>query len=542
MLYTLLLALAASAPDTAPATTPDTVVVCPLAFRAALQPWLEHRAGQGHVVTVLDNDGNPVQLRDQIRDMARDGRLRFVVLVGDAEPAMYVDPQVRARCVPTHIVRAQVNVRYGSEWHIATDNAYGDVVEEPGEAAVPELAVGRLPADTPEQLQTMVKKILDYERLQDFGPWRRRVNVVAGVGGFGALSDAVIESSATQLLTHAMAPDYALSMTYASWRSPYCPDPRRFHEATLARLDEGALFWVYLGHGSHLSLDRVRGPSAYHNILTVDDAEQLACRHGRPIALMLACHTGAYDATEDSLAEHLLVQPGGPVAVVAGSRVTLPYAMTVLAVGMIDECFARQRPTLGEILLQAKRRTIEEPGQDDHRRAMLDALATVFSPTSGQLAAERAEHLLLLNLLGDPLLRMRYPQPVELEVPDSAPAGGWLHVEGRCPIDGRATVELVVRRDRFTFDPPSRDELPRTDERLDAMQATYERANDRRLAAVEANVSGGRFEADLPIHPYARWTCYVRVFVEGADDFAMGSAPVRMERQLARKPQSKETR
>jgi hypothetical protein len=95
---------------------------------------------------------------------------------------------------------------------------------------------------------------------------------------------------------------------------------------------------------------------------------------------------------------------------------------------------------------------------------------------------------------------------------------------------------LVVRRDRFTFDPPERTQPPQTDDDLAEMQATYERANDRRLAATEVNVSGGRFTAELPIHPYARWTCYVRVFVEGVDDFAQGSAPVRIERRLAQKP------
>ena len=128
----------------------------------------------------------------------------------------------------------------------------------------------------------IVKKIIDYERSADFGPWRRRLNFVAGIGGFGLLADTAIESVARHFLTYGIPAGYQVSMTQASWRSPYCPDPRRFHQTTIERLNEGSSIWVYIGHGSEEQVDRVHVPGADYNILSAADVAELKCTAGAP--------------------------------------------------------------------------------------------------------------------------------------------------------------------------------------------------------------------------------------------------------------------
>ena len=508
-----------------PQAAPDVVVVCPEPFRQALRPWVEHRTAQGHRIAIVSNLGTADQVRGRIRDVAAQGKLRFVVLVGDAELGMDDDPQLRTRCVPIHQAKAEVNVQWGSEPTIATDNWYADLDGD----RVPDVAVGRLTADTPGELTAMVRKVLAYERSRDFGPWRRRLNFVAGVGGFNPLVDMVLESSARYFLTRDVPAGYAVSMTYGSWRSPYCPDPRLFHLSTVDRLNEGSWFWVYIGHGHHLGLDRVRVPGSLYHILDVRDVKKLTCPQPRaPIALFLACYTGAIDARDDCLAERMLRTPGAPVAAVAGSRVTMPYAMGVLATELMDQCFREQRPTLGEALLRAKQKLVKGAG-DDQRRKMLDAVASAISPAPSKLAAERAEHVLLFNLIGDPLLRLHHAKAVRLEVPAAATAGGALEVAGTSPVDGRCRVELVVPRGRLTFKPKARPQYPQTAGELAELQEVYQRANDPRLAAAEVLVQGGRFRSRLDVPPEARGDCRVRVFVEGADDFALGAATVKIE-------------
>ena len=355
---------------------PDAVVVCPAAFRDALAPWLEHRTRQGHSLAVLSNAGTAEDIRRRIREAARRGRLRFVVLVGDAEPGLEKDPVLRARCVPVHHARAEVNVLWGSEPHIATDNWYADLDDD----RIPDVAIGRLTADTPEELALIVRKILAYERSVDCGSWRRRLNFVAGVGGFGTLADTVLESAARYFLTRDIPAGYRVTMTYGSWRSPFCPDPRLFHLTTASRLNEGCWFWVYIGHGFHLGLDRVQVPGGQYHILANPDIGRLDCRHGSPIALFLACYAGAFDARRDCLAEEMLRAPGAPVAIVAGSRVTMPYAMSVMGTELMDQCFRRRRETLGEALLHAKRNMMKETSDENPERAMLDAVAAAISP------------------------------------------------------------------------------------------------------------------------------------------------------------------
>ena len=119
-----------------------------------------------------------------------------MVLVGDNVPWMAgAGDAAAARCVPVHYAKARVNVAWGSEPEIATDHAYADLGEEMDTQPRPELAVGRLTAASPEQLRQIVAKILAYERSRDFGPWRRQLNVVAGVGGLGPIIDRGVEST-----------------------------------------------------------------------------------------------------------------------------------------------------------------------------------------------------------------------------------------------------------------------------------------------------------------------------------------------------------
>lgn len=503
------------------AAASDTVVVCPQQFRAALQPWVEHRTAAGHRLTFLSNLQSPESLRTQIRHVAQGGNLKYVVLVGDAEPEAARDPNVRARCIAVHYAEAKVNVRWGSEPHIATDNWYADLDDD----RVPDVAIGRLTADSPAELTRMVDKILRYEREPDFTAWRRRINFVAGLGGFGVLADSALEMAAKKLITDGIPAGYATSMTYASWRSPYCPDPRSFREATIDRLNEGCLFWVYIGHGQQRFVDWMRVPGANYPILSDRDVPQLKSAGGAPIACFLACYTAAFDQPRDCLAEEMLRTPGAPVAIVGGSRVTMPYAMAVMGVEFLDECFKERQPTLGAALLAAKRHMMHPVRKNDNR-ASLDTLAALISPAPVDLNAERAEHLELFNLIGDPLLALHHPQPFAVSVSPTVTAGDELQIEGDSPIGGNCAIELVVRRDRLAFAAPLRLAYDPTPKTLEAYSEVYARANDHCLSARSGTATPGRMLTKVRVPETARGLCHVRVYVEGKQDFALGAADV----------------
>ena len=526
-MYATLLAVSLFAAEPAAASPQtDVAVVAPREFLPALRPLIEHRQDQGHQFTFIANTLTAEEIRTSIRTLAAGGKLKYVLLVGDADPAAAKSAAIQARSVPTHLQPAVVNVKWGSEPEIATDNWYADLDDD----QIPELAVGRLPADSPADVSRMVAKILAYEHNADFGAWRQRVNFIAGVGGFSPLIDTVLETATSKFLTAGIPPAYDTRMTYGSWRSPYCPDPRLFHDVTLQRHNEGCLFWVYIGHGYSTGLDRVVVPGERFHILDASNCSKLQAQSGQPIAIALACYTAAFDQPQDCLGEEMLKAEGGPVAFYGGTRVTMPYAMAVMGTNLMEEYFKNRRPTIGEAILAAKRRTMEPVDENDplksKNRLLLDGIASVISPSRELMDAERCEHLALFNLMGDPMTRLTYPQEVRLDVPRDAQPGQRLQITGSTELAGRGILELVGRRDRLKFVPPIRDRFDPADKFLESFQPVYEQANDRTWGQWQVDLPAGDFTTEVIVPEASRGPCHVRLLVAGDKAHALGSTNI----------------
>jgi len=241
--------------------------------------------------------------------------------------------------------------------------------------------------------------------------------------------------------------------------------------------------------------------------------------------LMLACYTAAFDGPRDCLAEQMLRREGGPVAVIGGSRVTMPYAMAVMAEGMLDGMFHKRRETLGEVMLDARAALLTEQAAGGNRQ-LLDAVAKAISPRPDELAAERAEHVLLFHLLGDPLLRIPRGEPLRVSCPRTGTAGEPLEVAVEGNVTGGYLVELVCRRDRFRHPPGNRRELDTSHDGLAALTDVYAKANQRAWTTVAGAAENGSFSVTLPVPSEAAGPCHVRVVVEGDDQLALGAADV----------------
>ena len=365
----------------AAAAPPDTLVVCPAGLRAALAPWQSYRREQGHVLETIEPPASAVELHAAVREVAQAGSLKYVVLIGDVAD------------VPTDYAEAKVNVHWGSEPTIATDQLYGDVDGD----QVPDVAVGRIPADSPAELSGVVRKLIRYEQQADDGSWRRQIDVVAGVGGFGVVTDALIEAAARNVFRQVVPTNYAVRQLKT--------DP----DATCAQISSGSFAWVYLGHGLPTMLDVAETPRGPRPILAVSDVPRIHCGANAPLAVLVACYTGAIDAQSDSLAEELVLDERGPVAAIAATRVTMPYGNAVLGCELLRAAFAKSDATLGDVWVRAQQRTMAPASADDSLRTSLDSLARGVSPPPVDLTAERREHVLLYQLLGDPLLALNYP-------------------------------------------------------------------------------------------------------------------------------------
>ncbi len=510
----------------------DTVVVCPREFTAALDPLLAHRYKQGHRMVYLPSTLTKEEIRAGIRKAAVQGKLQYILLVGDARAAGPGGSVSLSRVVPTHLAKAKVNVQFGSEPEIANDNWYADLDDD----SVPDVAIGRLTADSPADLTVMIRKILAYESQFDQGVWRRDIHFVAGVGNFGGLIDPVIESSTKNLLSSGIPAGFNTSMTYASWRSPYCPDPRAFQSSVIEKHNAGCLFWVYLGHGARNELDQMAVPGARFPILRTADCSKLKSASGLPIAVLLACYTGAFDQPEDCLAEEMLRAPQGPVAVIGGSRVTMPYGMAVLGTEFLQTYFEDRPATLGAAILEAKRKAMRPLDPSDEKntknvsRQLIEGVASAISPTSSQLDEERREHLLLMNLLGDPMLRLNHPDAIQLKAPAKATAGIPLEITLEQLPPGKVYLEFACRRDCFKEKIEPRDHFDPSDEGLAEFSPIYKQANDSVWERKVIDHLGGPLVVNLAVPADAQGFCCVRAFSQHAKSHGIGSAPVWVSR------------
>lgn len=380
-------------------TKPTVLVVTPPIFDSALQPWIHYRQSQGYDVFLLplcskNPDGSidmgvqtrpvtsPEEIRNKILKVSKGRQIEAIVLVGDGAPTQEAKYGWRD-IVPAARVETSIIPVFGGEDYLATDSFYADF-DNDGFADVP---IGRFPVETSEELQGLVAKIIRYENSSPVGNWVRRINIVAGpngldlrvigsrpgdileektsLGGLSALVDSIINNMARKLFSDYLPQEFSLSLTQCSPQSVFCPYPPDFGDTFLKRINEGSLFFIYMGHGRVLGLDRFKSSKQEYGIFEIDDSVFLNNSFKSPIAFFFACYTGAYDANCVSLAEKVALSPNGPVAVYAASRLTAPYGMCVLGASLLETAFLSdfsgvedEPKLLGRIILESQKNAL----------------------------------------------------------------------------------------------------------------------------------------------------------------------------------------
>ena len=157
-------------------------------------------------------------------------------------------------------------------------------------------------------------------------------------------------------------------------------------------------------------------------------------------------------------------------------------------------------------------RTATQDAAGDTTPSMLDAMATMMSPTSDRLPQERREHTQLYNLLGDPLLRITHPDRVPLHCPVSARPGTQITVRGTAPHAGKLTLELHRRGE------PSREALRDLSE-VDRHRA----ASDSLLESTVCEVEPGAFSVQLKLPASVTRSSLILARIESEDRYALGT-------------------
>ncbi len=346
----------------------DLLIVTVPQFREALQPLIEARTAQGLRVAVVDvaavNDAfnygrtGPEGIRGLVQHALaawEPPAPRYLLLAGDAsyDPRGYLNGS-ESDLVPAH----EVYTTY-SGW-TASDVWYA--MPDDGPAAKPRLAIGRLPAQTPEQMAVMVRKTLASEQATGSAAWQRRALLVADNDEQGFADETA---------------DFAARLTgYDTQQVTIADDGRAAREQLLSAFDGGTGLIGYFGHGSVVLW-------AQEKVFATEDVARLTNRDRLPIVFTVTCLSGFFShPTTPSLGETLLrADNGGAVAALVPSSAAILSDQRLLAQNLAD-ALAGDAETLGEAVLQAQ-------------AGLPETLGGV------------REILLTFNLLGDPTLPLK---------------------------------------------------------------------------------------------------------------------------------------
>jgi autotransporter-associated beta strand protein len=345
----------------------------PAQFASALAPLIDARSKEGLRSAFVDQEDlfdyygfgryGPAPIRAAVREI----KPRFLLLAGrttydyrDYTPP-YVDPLCPTFLVPTTYL-----------WLSHADALFGDLGR-----GYPEVAVGRLPANTPAELSAMVRQTLNYSGAPVSGETAMLVADRAETHGvdFAAECENIANSS----------PEIAWSKTYLGVNVATAPEiTQALQNATDAHTD----LIVYVGHGN----SRVWGREL-PRILTVDD---VAKWHGSAVLLQSTCN-GNWMARDEidyhSIAIQGMCQPQGGIVASISTSTYMESAPAVEFMQTLLRSAAAEDSRWGEVLLKTQ--------QWAHQRSQ-------NNPGDGNWFADlvRTE-----SLLGDPALRV-YRQPM----------------------------------------------------------------------------------------------------------------------------------
>lgn len=252
----------------------------------------------------------------------------YILLVGDTNYDYYgYQNQIEEYFLPT----IMVNTVYGGA--TASDVLIGQIDEDQW----PDLAIGRVPARTKQQVDTFVSKTLEYEDMDSSVPWNNTILAVADgeESRFRIDAEHFIKKFPDTFQTYLVSPDPGLDDA---------------NQQIVDQIESGKFLAAYFGHGSINMWGK-------DNIFNTKDSDNLRNLDRLPIILNFTCLTGLFThPIEQSLAESLLFNDkGGAVAVLAPTSPTLPNDQTFLSDAIIEALLQEPVPRLGDITLAAWR-------------------------------------------------------------------------------------------------------------------------------------------------------------------------------------------
>lgn len=219
------------------------------------------------------------------------------------------------------------------------------------------IAVGRIPAGTVATLASYIDKLAAYSRLADDRGWKNRALFVADDGNLGRHMEQS-ESMAAAMLATDGGSRLDITKAYVDAFDLVGGEATGARERQMRALDDGIVWWNYIGHASINTLTSER-------MLSLTDIGNLYLRR-QPFFYGATCSFARWDGSETSGLELLALNgKGGVIAGISATREVFIEQNGQLSDAIGAEAFRRRDngllPTIGELYQAAKNR-LASPG------------------------------------------------------------------------------------------------------------------------------------------------------------------------------------
>jgi hypothetical protein len=478
----------------------DLVIVSPQEFMGSADKLKNFRERHDGLLTrvidiraVFDEFGwgipDPTALRDFLKHVYDhwNSRPQFVLLLGDGhyDYRNLTSPAMTNWIPPYEPDFTRENdARTCDDWFTCVD----------GDDSLPDYAIGRIPAQTGQEAENYVQKVMDYESAVCRGKWQSKMIFAADDDyNYGqVISSETIFTLATERLSGLDYFDNFDKFKIYEVIYPATGQANEFHRpgATkdfLATINQGALILNYIGHGNIYVLS--------HEYLFNQERDMPFLKNaGKPFfGFIAACKFGCFDdISHQSGAEQLTLLPeGGAIAMIAASRDVYQEENESLVNAFYLNLFtSAPGRRIGDIFREAKRRNGSSRINDQK-----------------------------FHLFGDPTLRLQLPETIgsidatadSFKVNEIGRFNGTV-ASKQTPVDfqGQAIVEV--------FDAPN-----------DTFYLSMDKTIDYRLPGQviyrgKSRVSQNRFSGSFYIPPDTRQgaDCRISTYFWNADEDGWG--------------------
>ncbi|MGQ9678401.1 MAG: C25 family cysteine peptidase [bacterium] len=372
------------------------------------------------------------KLRNYLRYCAQDSGLKYLLLGGDVDlvplrkafaMACSAGLHPREDSLPCDLYYSCLD----GNWDADGDGVFGEI--EDSVDLYPDISIGRVPANSPEEARAFIEKLIAYESGINSDYQTRALFSAAILWDEPYTDEAIAKDQIARVLP---ARCFLIHKLYESQMMVTV-------DTACYLLNQGVGFFNHCGHGWYNALGLARGAT-----IRPQDIDRLTNATRQGIGFSIGCWTTAFDL--DAIAEHFLRNPhGGTVAFIGNSSYGwgspgnpgFGYSDRFDA-RFFKELFSLPTPRIGDVLARTK---------------------LFFVPYSFEANVYRW-HQFCLNLLGDPAMLVPTDTlaPLLVRKPSSITPGRnflWLTVQDNSgPVGGaKVTVSqdsIILNRGKTT--------------------------------------------------------------------------------------------